>query len=387
MFFCLQSELYRAGFKAPTPIQAQSWSVALQGRDLVAIAKTGSGKTVGYMLPGLMHTRSVHKDLRYGPICLVLAPTRELAVQIKDETEKFGRSAGFRSACLYGGAPKGPQLRDVSRGVHVVIATPGRLNDFLESKSVSLNQVSFLVLDEADRMLDMGFEPQIKKIAQYIPSQRQTLFYSATWPREVRSIAAQFASRAVVHIFIGSTDSLAANKDITQHVFVLQSQFEKNSRVTEILKSLPQGAKIMIFCGTKRMCDQLAYQLSREFGAMAIHGDKSQIDRDNVLRNFKSGSRPIMVATDVAARGLDIDGVQAVINYDFPNGVEDYVHRIGRTGRAGQKGQSFTFFTAGDAKYARQLIQVMTDAGDPSFPFRLFLLPQENFPGEKMTRL
>ena len=196
-------QIRRAGYTAPTPIQAQSWPVALAGADLISIAKTGSGKTCGFLLPGFTHVAATRKDPRVGPTLCVLAPTRELAVQIKEEADKFGRSGGIRNTCAYGGAPKGPQLRDLRFGVHLVIATPGRLNDFLEVGSVRLHQVSYLVLDEADRMLDMGFEPQIQRIVRQVPAARQTLFFSATWPREVKSIAAQFVSPDAVCVFVG----------------------------------------------------------------------------------------------------------------------------------------------------------------------------------------
>ncbi|KAK3254594.1 hypothetical protein CYMTET_36199 [Cymbomonas tetramitiformis] len=355
------TEVGRAGFSAPTPIQAQSWSIALQGRDVIAIAKTGSGKTFGYMYPAFMHVRQTQKPPRQGPTVVVLAPTRELACQIKDETDKFGRNSGIISTCVYGGAPKHAQLRDINSGVHCVIATPGRLNDFLESRQLDLSQASFLVLDEADRMLDMGFEPQIQKVVHVIPRDRQTLFYSATWPKAVREIASQFVQNVPCHVFIGDTDTLVANKNITQHVEVI-NPMDKQRRLVQILRNFPEGSKIIIFCSTKRMCDQLARGLM-EFRASAIHGDKSQQERDQVLANFRAGRSPIMCATDVAARGLDVPAVSCVVNYDFPNGVEDYIHRIGRTGRAGMKGEAYTFFTQQDAKYAKELVQVVKDAG------------------------
>ncbi|KAI5063784.1 hypothetical protein GOP47_0020454 [Adiantum capillus-veneris] len=331
-------ELRAAGFTAPTPIQAQSWPIALQKRDIVAIAKTGSGKTLGYLLPAFLRLLHIKGNSRAGPIVLVLAPTRELATQIQDEAVKFGRSSRITSTCVYGGAPKGPQLRDLERGADIVIATPGRLNDFLEAKKVSLRQVSYLVLDEADRMLDMGFEPQIRKIVKDVPSSRQTLMFTATWPKEVRKIAADLLVNAA-HVNIGNADELTANKAITQHVEVVQP-FHKQRRLEEILRNQEPGAKVIIFCSTKKMCDQLARSLSRGFRAVAIHGDKSQSERDHVLAQFKAGRCPILVATDVAARGLDVKDIRVVINYDFPTGVEDYVHRIGRTGRAGATGRA-----------------------------------------------
>ncbi|PKA62043.1 ATP-dependent RNA helicase-like protein DB10 [Apostasia shenzhenica] len=295
-----------------------------------------------------------------GPTVLVLSPTRELATQIQEEAEKFGRSSRISCTCLYGGAPKGPQLRDLDRGVDVVVATPGRLNDILEMRKISLRQVSYLVLDEADRMLDMGFEPQIRRIVKEVPHRRQTLMFTATWPKEVRKIAADLLVNSI-QVNIGNIDELVANKAITQYVEVIKP-IEKQRRLEQILRSQETGSKILIFCTTKRMCDQLARSLTRQFGAVAIHGDKSQTERDRVLGQFRSGRSPILVATDVAARGLDIKDIRVVINYDFPTGIEDYVHRIGRTGRAGATGVSYTFFCDQDSKYARELAKILEGA-------------------------
>ncbi|CAN6801229.1 unnamed protein product [Brassica oleracea var. botrytis] len=356
----LLREVLTAGFSAPTPIQAQSWPIAMQGRDIVAIAKTGSGKTLGYLIPGFMHLQHIRNDSRMGPTILVLSPTRELATQIQDEAVKFGRSSRISCTCLYGGAPKGPQLRDLERGADIVVATPGRLNDILEMRRISLRQVSYLVLDEADRMLDMGFEPQIRKIVKEIPTKRQTLMYTATWPKGVRKIAADLLVNPA-QVNIGNVDELVANKSITQHIEVV-APMEKQRRLEQILRSQEPGSKVIIFCSTKRMCDQLTRNITRQFGAAAIHGDKSQPERDSVLNQFRSGRTPVLVATDVAARGLDVKDIRAVINYDFPNGVEDYVHRIGRTGRAGATGQAFTFFGDQDSKHASDLIKILEGA-------------------------
>ncbi|KAH6829212.1 DEAD box RNA helicase family protein [Perilla frutescens var. hirtella] len=353
-------EAQQAGFSAPTPIQAQSWPIALQGRDIVAIAKTGSGKTLGYLIPGFIHLKQKRNNPKLGPTILVLSPTRELATQIQDEAVKFGRSSKIACTCLYGGAPKGPQLKDLDRGVDVVVATPGRLNDLLEMKRVYLHQISYLVLDEADRMLDMGFEPQIRKIVKEVPSRRQTLMYTATWPKEVRKIAADLLSNPV-QVNIGNADELVANKSITQRVEVL-SPMDKRRRLEQILRSQEPGSKIIIFCSTKKMCDILAENLNRQFGAAAIHGDKSQGERDHVLSQFRTGRSPVLVATDVAARGLDVKDIRVVVNYDFPTGIEDYVHRIGRTGRAGATGEAYTFFCDQDARHASDLIKILEGA-------------------------
>ncbi|XP_023637109.1 DEAD-box ATP-dependent RNA helicase 46 isoform X1 [Capsella rubella] len=356
----LLREVYSAGFSSPSPIQAQSWPIAMQNRDIVAIAKTGSGKTLGYLIPGFMHLQRIHNDPQMGPTILVLSPTRELATQIQVEALKFGRSSKISCACLYGGAPKGPQLKEIERGVDIVVATPGRLNDILEMRRISLHQVSYLVLDEADRMLDMGFEPQIRKIVKEVPTKRQTLMYTATWPKEVRKIAADLLVNPA-QVNIGNVDELVANKSITQTIEVL-APMEKHTRLEQILRSQEPGSKIIIFCSTKRMCDQLARNLTRTFGAAAIHGDKSQAERDDVLNQFRSGRTPVLVATDVAARGLDVKDIRVVVNYDFPNGVEDYVHRIGRTGRAGATGLAYTFFGDQDAKHASDLIKILEGA-------------------------
>ncbi|XP_050942090.1 DEAD-box ATP-dependent RNA helicase 46-like isoform X1 [Cucumis melo] len=359
-------EIYSAGFSSPTPIQAQTWPIALQGRDIVAIAKTGSGKTLGYLLPAFILLRQCRNNPQNGPTVLVLAPTRELATQIQDEAIKFGRSSRVCCTCLYGGAPKGPQLKELDRGADIVVATPGRLNDILEMKMINFRQISLLVLDEADRMLDMGFEPQIRKIVNEIPPRRQTLMYTATWPKEVRKIANDLLVNSV-QVNIGRVDVLAANKAITQYVEVVP-QMEKQRRLEQILRSQERGSKVIIFCSTKRLCDQLSRNLGRGFGAAAIHGDKSQGERDWVLNQFRSGKSPILVATDVAARGLDIKDIRVVINYDFPTGIEDYVHRIGRTGRAGATGVAYTFFSEQDWKFAADLIKVLEGAEQPVPP-------------------
>ncbi|CAH8355259.1 unnamed protein product [Eruca vesicaria subsp. sativa] len=352
----------KLGFTEPTPIQAQGWPMALKGRDLIGIAETGSGKTLAYLLPALVHVsaqpRLGHDD---GPIVLILAPTRELAVQIQEESRKFGLRSGVRSTCIYGGAPKGRQIHDLRRGVEIVIATPGRLIDMLECQHTNLKRVTYLVLDEADRMLDMGFEPQIRKIVSQIRPDRQTLLWSATWPREVETLARQFL-RDPYKAIIGSAD-LKANQSINQVIEIVQTP-EKYTRLLTLLKQLMDGSKILIFVETKRGCDQVTRQLRMDgWPALAIHGDKNQTERDRVLSEFKSGRSPIMTATDVAARGLDVKDIKCVVNYDFPTSLEDYIHRIGRTGRAGAKGMAMTFFTHDNAKFARELIKILQEAG------------------------
>lgn len=364
-----------AGYERPSHIQAQAWPPALEGRHVIGVARTGSGKTLGFLFPaflGILNNKWGHKDPRYGPTCLVLAPTRELAVQIQEECRKFGNPIGITSTCVYGGAPKYNQLNEIRRGVHVIIATPGRLNDFLEQRQVNLQNTNYLVFDEADRMLDMGFEPQIRTIVRFIPANRQTLFFTATWPKEVRRIASEFLTDPCI-IYVGNSDQLKANKDIAQVVHVVDDMRRKDELVQEVIRGEGAGARIIIFTSTKRMADQLERSIGYSAGVRcaAIHGDKDQRARTRTIDDFKTGRTPVMIATDVAARGLDIKDVRAVINYDFPGNIEDYVHRIGRTGRAGNKGKAFTFIGYKDARKAGELIQIMEEAGsEPSEELR-----------------
>ncbi|KAH9558303.1 hypothetical protein CY35_06G001400 [Sphagnum magellanicum] len=296
-------EVLKAGFTEPTAIQAQGWPMALKGRDLVGLAETGSGKTLAYLLPAIVHVNAQpYLSPGDGPIVLVLAPTRELAVQIQQEATKFGASSKIKNTCIYGGAPKGPQIRDLQKGVEVVIATPGRLIDMLEGRHTNLRRVTYLVLDEADRMLDMGFEPQIRKIVSQIRPDRQTLYWSATWPKEVEFLAKQFLVDAY-KVTIGSQD-LKANHSIEQIVEVV-SEYEKYPKLIKLLEQIMDGSRLLIFMETKRGCDQVTRQLRMDgWPALSIHGDKSQAERDWVLSEFKAGKSPIMTATDVAARGL-----------------------------------------------------------------------------------
>lgn len=295
----------RQGFAKPTPIQCQGWPMALSGRDMVGVAETGSGKTLAYILPAIVHINA-QPSLRPGdgPIALVLAPTRELAMQIQVECEKFGTSSRIRSTCVYGGVPRGPQIRTLNRGVEICIATPGRLIDMLESNATNLRRVTYLVLDEADRMLDLGFEPQIRKILEQIRPDRQTLMWSATWPKEVQTLARDFM-HDFIQVNIGSLD-IAANRRVRQVVHVC-SEFDKRSLLVQNVREIfAQGpVKTLVFTGTKRAADEVTRMLREaQFPALVIHGDKSQGERDWVLNEFRGGRCMVMVATDVAARGL-----------------------------------------------------------------------------------
>ncbi|XP_078286469.1 putative ATP-dependent RNA helicase DDX17 isoform X1 [Rhinoraja longicauda] len=362
-------------FVEPTPIQCQGFPAALSGRDMVGIAQTGSGKTLAYLLPAIVHiNHQPFLERGDGPICLVLAPTRELAQQVQLVAEDYGKCSRIKSTCIYGGAPKGPQIRDLERGVEVCIATPGRLIDFLEAGKTNLRRCTYLVLDEADRMLDMGFEPQIRKIVEQIRPDRQTLMWSATWPKEVRQLAEDFL-RDYVQINVGALE-LSANHNILQIVDVCQ-ETEKDLKLLHLMEEImaEKENKTIIFVETKRRCDDLTRRMRRDgWPAMCIHGDKSQPERDWVLNEFRSGKAPILIATDVASRGLDVEDIKFVINYDYPNSSEDYVHRIGRTARSTNKGTAYTFFTPGNVKQARELIKVLEEANQAINPKLLQLV-------------
>merc|ERR1712176_768292 len=358
-------EISQSGFREPTPIQVQGWPIALSGRDMVGIAETGPGKTLAFLLPAIVHINAQPYLTRGdGPIVLVLAPTRELACQIQEECNRFGKSSKIKNTCAYGGVPRRPQEQDLKDGVEIVIATPGRMIDFLDSGATNLKRVTYLVLDEADRMLDMGFEPQVRKITSQIRPDRQTLLWSATWPKEVERLARDLCKEDPVHINVGSLDLRTAHT-IRQYVEVVQES-DKRGRLRRLLEKVMDGSKILIFATTKRNGDELTREMRLDgWPALCIPGDKKQEERDWVLKEFKEGKSPILVATDVASRGLDVKDIKYVINYDFPGSIEDYIHRVGRTGRAGATGSSYTFFTSDKAKYAEELVKVLKEANQP----------------------
>jgi ATP-dependent RNA helicase DDX5/DBP2 len=363
------SEVHEAGFVEPTPIQAQCWPILGAGHDLIGIAKSGSGKTLAFLGPGFAHVLRSTFDVQKGPMVLVLAPTRELARQIQLEALKFGRSGGILCCAVSGGEPKGEQLEWVKRGCHVIVATPGRLNEFLERRHVWLGQVGYVVLDEADRMLDMGFEPQIRRIIEECPKgpERQTLLFSATWPKAVRQLAFEFLRRPL-HVHIGEMNAAKANTDVDQRAIILDRASDKDQMLLDTLKrDLAEGELAIIFVSTKKACQEVSQRLQLHgFGVAEIHGDKDQRERDVALHSFVNMQKHVLVATDVASRGLDIKGVKWVVNYDAANTPEDHVHRIGRTGRAGEKGISYTFLVrsdAGDVRKARAVVEVMETAG------------------------
>ncbi|GFT47725.1 probable ATP-dependent RNA helicase DDX17, partial [Nephila pilipes] len=324
-----------------------------------------------FILPAIIHATN-QCDIKVGryeckPQVLVLAPTRELVQQILEVSNKFGQCCGLKSACAYGGASRNNQLHNL-KGAHICVATPGRLIDFVSAGLVSLQQSTYLVLDEADRMLDMGFEPQIRQIVDQIRPDRQTLMWSATWPREIRNLAEEFLTD-YVQVTVGA-DQLVANPNIEQNIYFVE-EFEKEEKLVSLLKDLiaVEGSKILVFAQTKRRVDFLGMQLN-DLGhrVMCIHGDISQTRRDFVLRNFRSRKSSVLIATDVAARGLDVSDIQHVVNYDLPTNIEDYIHRIGRTARGTSSGKAHSFFTEENVGLAKDLISVLQQANQPVDP-------------------
>lgn len=360
----------RSTFDRPTPIQSMGWPTALSGRDMVGIAQTGSGKTLAYLLPALVHIAAQPSlSPGDGPVGLVLAPTRELANQIHAEVMRFTEGSRIRSTAVFGGVPRYGQAADLRRGVEILIATPGRLLDFLEAGTTNLKRITYLTLDEADRMLDMGFEPQIRKVVSQIRPDRQTLMWSATWPKEIQRLARDFCREDPIKLTIG-TEELSLNPNITQQIEVV-GEFDKRDRFMSWIKSVAaeEDIKVLVFTETKRGADSLCRELQyQNLSANAIHGDKEQRQRDKTLHDFKTGRCNILIATDVAQRGLDIKDVAFVVNYDVPKTLEDYIHRIGRTARGGAKGTAVTFFPA-DAytpdmiRMARAIGKAMRDVG------------------------
>jgi ATP-dependent RNA helicase DDX5/DBP2 len=388
------NDLIKKKFSNPTPIQSIGWPIALKGFNMVGIAETGSGKTLSYILPALMHIREQKNSNRSGPTVLIVSPTRELANQINTVIEDFCSALNIRSACLYGGVSKGNQIRQLQRGVDIVVATPGRLLDIINMRKTSLDRTSFVILDEADRMLDMGFEVDLRKILGQVHSNAQILMWSATWPIEIRKLANEFL-KEYVHIKIGNGEGgLSLNKRIEQK-FKFCTENKKFQSLSELLTSIhfpnkeveeveesqevkkasdsanPHLQKIMIFTNFKYKCDDLVNDLRNKFNIDSIHGDKSQYERDLSIRRFKNGETKILVATDVAARGLDISDVKVIINYDYPNCLDDYVHRIGRTGRSGKTGISYTLWSEENDQRAKPLIELLKKAEQP-IPEELF---------------
>ena len=418
-------KLMSGQFATPTAIQSVAWSIAQRGHNLVGVAETGSGKTLSFLLPAFNHilNQNARASSREGPIVLIVAPTRELAMQIHKVASDFAVKLGFRTACLYGGAPRSGQIREVVYGVEMIVATPGRLLDLVSYGKTNFNRTSFVVLDEADRMLDMGFERDLRRILSQVNPDSQTLMWSATWPKEIVNLAEEFLKN-YVHIKIGKSENgLAVNKRIKQN-FIFTSNYEKNNHFDNLIEDLRSGKidendensdedgnienrneknfdknstlssikntpsnknfpKTILFTNKKMKCESLVKQLERlGLTSDSIHGDKSQRERDYAFTRFKRDDIQVLVATDVAARGLDVNDVKVVINYDFPNNLEDYVHRIGRTGRSGKTGISYAFFTSENYALVKQVKSFLIKA-EQQIPEKFEELSGGNYDSKK----
>ncbi len=359
------------GYTIPTPIQAQAIPIVMDGRDVMGAAQTGTGKTAAFTLPilhRLMQFASTSASPARHPVrALILTPTRELADQVSDSVITYSKSTPLRSTVVFGGVDIGPQRDALRRGCEVLIATPGRLLDHIEQKNVSLSQVGILVLDEADRMLDMGFLPDLDRIMRLLPANRQGLLFSATFSNEIRKLGRTYL-KSPAEIEVAARNATAEN--VTQIAYALPSS-AKRAAVVHLVKSRGFN-QVIVFSNTKIGTSRLARELLRDgVKAESIHGDKSQLDRMKALEAFKAGELEVLVATDVAARGLDVAGVPCVINYDLPHNAEDYVHRIGRTGRAGASGEAIAFFTPEEERYLldiEKMIKFKIPRGELNMP-------------------
>lgn len=331
-----------AGYSQPTPIQAQAIPVVLAGKDVMAGAQTGTGKTASFTLP-MLQTLLVHASTSTSPArhpvrALILAPTRELAAQVQESVQTYSKYLALRSTVVYGGVNIDPQIAELRKGVEILVATPGRLLDHLQNRSVNLSQVEFLVLDEADRMLDMGFMPDIRRILSHLPAKRRTLLFSATFPEEIKKLAREFL-RDPQTIEVARRNTTA--ETVTQVAYRVANE-QKRRVLVDIVRG-QDLAQVLVFTNTKIGANKLARELERAgISATAIHSDKTQQARMQALEDFKASRMKVLVATDIAARGLDIDELPCVVNFDLPYNAEDYVHRIGRTGRAGASGQAIS---------------------------------------------
>ncbi|WUR12379.1 DEAD/DEAH box helicase [[Empedobacter] haloabium] len=352
--FGLSADILRAltdqGYEYPTPIQAQAIPVVLQGRDVMGAAQTGTGKTAGFSLPIiqllLAHANPSMSPARHPVRALVLTPTRELAVQVAENVAAYSRHTPLRSTVVYGGVDMKPQTAILRNGVEIIIATPGRLLDHIEQKTISLGQVQMFVMDEADRMLDMGFLPDLQRIINLLPKQRQNLMFSATFSPEIKKLANSFLNNPVT---IEVARSNATADKVTQVVYKVPEEHKRDA-VAHILRSR-EMKQVIVFSNTKIGASRLARGLEQDgMKASAIHGDKTQQERMAALEAFKRGEIDVLVATDVAARGLDISDLPCVVNYDLPYNAEDYVHRIGRTGRAGASGDAISIYSDKDER-------------------------------------
>lgn len=330
----LMEAMARLHYEIPTAIQRQAIPVALQGKDLIGVAQTGTGKTLAFGVPIIQRLNQINGR------ALIVLPTRELALQVNEALNNLGSKLGIRTVVIIGGAPMRPQIQALSRNPHIIIATPGRLNDHLQQRTVNLHNVKIVVLDEADRMLDMGFAPQIKKIFQHLPVERQTMLFSATMGHEIMNMATSFL-KLPIRIEVAPTGSIAEH--LTQEIFIIH-RADKTRLVDKLLQQY-LGATL-IFTRTKYGAKKLAREIrDMNHSATEIHSNRSLFQRKEAIAGFKSGKYRVLIATDIASRGIDVTGIELVINYDLPTNTEDYVHRIGRTARAGVTGHAISFVT------------------------------------------
>lgn len=342
------------GYDEPTPVQAESIPLILQGHDILASAQTGTGKTAAFMLPALQKLSVLRKGPKGAPRVLVLTPTRELASQVTEATRTYGRNLRLRSTAILGGVPYGPQFRDLSRPLDLVVGTPGRLIDHLNRGSLNLSRLEILILDEADRMLDMGFKEDVEKITSAAPPERQSLLFTATLDRTMAELAGRLLRNPVRVDIAGKKVS---HENIDQCLHVADDRKHKN-KILQRLADEKDLSRAIIFSATKRQADTLSRELSSQgHRAAALHGDMNQGARNRTVSDLRRGKIRLLVATDVAARGLDVSGISHVINYDLPQAAEDYVHRIGRTGRAGASGIAISFASGRDDSMRLQRIE------------------------------
>lgn len=348
-------------YTQPTAIQSQAIPAALNGRDLIGIAKTGSGKTAAFLWPMLIHIMD-QKELQPGdgPIGLILAPTRELSLQIYNEAKKFGKVYNIQVVCCYGGGSKWEQSKALEQGAEIIVATPGRMIDMVKMKATNLRRVTYLVLDEADKMFNMGFETQVRSICDHVRPDRQTLMFSATFKKRIEKLARDVLSDP---IRIVQGDIGEANEDVTQNVLIFNDSHKKWSwLLTKLVEFLSEGS-VLIFVTKKVECEQVANSLMvQEYNAVLLHGDMEQAERNKVITKFKKKEADILVATDVAARGLDIPHIKTVINYDIARDIDTHTHRIGRTGRAGEKGTAYTLVSDKDKEFVGHLVRNLEGA-------------------------
>jgi len=348
--------LSNKNYEQPTPIQEKAIPAALEGRDLLGIAQTGTGKTAAFAIPLIQQLDKQSIQARRRDIkALILTPTRELAIQIGENFTDYARYTGVRHTVIFGGVNQKPQVEKLRRGVDILVATPGRLLDLINQRHISLDHICHFVLDEADRMLDMGFIHDIKRLLPMLPAKKQTLFFSATMPTQINKLSKSILNNPVT---VKITPTASAIDLIDQHLFFVEKP-EKSKLLIALLKK-DTDKSALVFSRTKHGADRIAKILNRKgIGCEAIHGNKTQGTRQRVLTNFKSRKTRVIIATDIAARGIDIDNLEMVINYDLPDVAETYVHRIGRTGRAGNRGTAFTFCSK-DEKVMIRNIQRLT---------------------------